>query len=243
MAAQFDLTGQRIAITGAGGGIGSNTAKLVAEMGADVMLSDLESPQALADYIVSKGREATANALDVTDRAQVEAWAESCGVTTSLIDCAAICPFDDWNDEGWDDVAAKVFNINLQGPLNLTRAFMNGMVERGNGGRIALVGSIAGRIGGVAAAPHYAMAKGGIHSFVRWASRRGAPHNILINAVAPAPVATPMTQSQSFKHVAFPMKRISEAEEIAGPLAFLVSPAASYVAGAVLDINGAMHFS
>ena len=243
MAAQFDLTGQRIAITGAGGGIGSNTAKLVAEMGADVMLSDLESPQALADYIVSKGREATATALDVTDRAQVEAWAEACGVTTSLIDCAAICPFDDWNDEGWDDVAAKVFNINLQGPLNLTRAFMNGMVERGNGGRIALVGSIAGRIGGVAAAPHYAMAKGGIHSFVRWASRRGAPHNILINAVAPAPVATPMTQSQSFKHVAFPMKRISEAEEIAGPLAFLVSPAASYVAGAVLDINGAMHFS
>jgi NAD(P)-dependent dehydrogenase (short-subunit alcohol dehydrogenase family) len=243
MAAQFDLTGQRIAITGAGGGIGSNTAKLVAEMGADVMLSDLESPQALADYIVSKGREATATALDVTDRAQVEAWAEACDVTTSLIDCAAICPFDDWNDEGWDDVAAKVFNINLQGPLNLTRAFMNGMVERGNGGRIALVGSIAGRIGGVAAAPHYAMAKGGIHSFVRWASRRGAPHNILINAVAPAPVATPMTQSQSFKHVAFPMKRISEAEEIAGPLAFLVSPAASYVAGAVLDINGAMHFS
>ena len=243
MAAQFDLTGQRIAITGAGGGIGSNTAKLVAEMGADVMLSDLESPQALADYIVSKGREATATALDVTDRAQVEAWAEACGVTTSLIDCAAICPFDDWNDEGWDDVAAKVFNINLQGPLNLTRAFMNGMVERGNGGRIALVGSIAGRIGGVAAAPHYAMAKGGIHSFVRWASRRGAPHNILINAVAPAPVATPMTQSQSFKHVAFPMKRISEAEEIAGPLAFLVSPVASYVAGAVLDINGAMHFS
>ena len=243
MAAQFDLTGQRIAITGAGGGIGSATAKLVTEMGADVMLADLETPQPLADYIVSKGREATATALDVTDRSQVEAWVEACGVTTSLIDCAAICPFDDWNDEGWDDVAAKVFNINLQGPLNLTRAFMNGMIERGSGGRIALVGSIAGRIGGVAAAPHYAMAKGGIHSFVRWASRRGAPHNILINAVAPAPVATPMTQSQSFEHVAFPMKRISEAEEIAGPLAFLVSPAASYVAGAVLDINGAMHFS
>ena len=87
------------------------------------------------------------------------------------------------------------------------------------------------------------MAKGGIHSFVRWASRRGAPHNILINAVAPAPVATPMTQSQEFAGELFPMKRISEAEEIAGPLAFLVSPAASYVAGVVLDVNGAMHFS
>jgi 3-oxoacyl-[acyl-carrier protein] reductase len=52
-----------------------------------------------------------------------------------------------------------------------------------------------------------------------------------------------MTQSQSFDGDIFPMKRIAEADEIAGPLAFLVSPAASYIAGAVLDINGAMHFS
>ncbi|MEL0018798.1 MAG: SDR family oxidoreductase [Rickettsiales bacterium] len=243
MAAPFDLTGQRIAITGAGGGIGSATARLVSEMGADVLLSDIDAPTPVADYIVSKGREATASALDVTDRAAVEAWADACGAATGLIDCAAICPFDDWNDEGWDDVAARVFDINLHGPLNLTRAFMNRMIDRGKGGRIVLVGSIAGRIGGVAAAPHYAMAKGGIHSFVRWASRRGAPHNILVNAVAPAPVATPMTQSQEFDSPGFPMKRIAEAEEIAGPLAFLVSPAASYVAGAVLDVNGAMHFS
>ena len=243
MATQFDLTGQRIAITGAGGGIGSATAKLVAEMGADVFISDLEAPDALANYINSKGRKSNASSLDVTDRTAVEAWAEQCGKITALIDCAAICPFDDWNDDGWDNVADRVFDINLHGPLNLTRTFMNGMIKRGNGGRIALVGSIAGRIGGVAAAPHYAMAKGGIHSFVRWAARRGAPHNVLINAVAPAPVATPMTQSQSFEKSLFPMKRISDAEEIAGPLAFLVSPAASYVAGAVLDVNGAMHFS
>jgi len=243
MAAQFDLTGQRIAITGAGGGIGSAAARLVAEMGADVMLSDIDAPQPLADYIASKGREATAAALDVTDRKAVEDWAAQCGAVTSLIDCAAICPFDDWEEDDWDAVAAKVFSVNLHGPLNLTRVFMNGMIERGNGGRIALVGSIAGRMGGTAAAPHYVMAKGGIHSFVRWVSRRGASHNILVNAVAPAPVATPMTQSQSFGHISFPMERIAEAEEIAGPLAFLVSPAASYIAGAVLDVNGAMHFS
>ena len=152
MAAQFDLTGQRIAITGAGGGIGSATARLVAEMGADVMLSDIDAPQPLADYIASKGREATAAALDVTDRKAVEDWAAQCGAVTSLIDCAAICPFDDWEEDDWDAVAAKVFNVNLHGPLNLTRVFMNGMTERGNGGRIALVGSIAGRMGGTAAA-------------------------------------------------------------------------------------------
>ena len=78
MAAQFDLTGQRIAITGAGGGIGSATARLVAEMGADVMLSDIDAPQPLAEYIASKGREVTAAALDVADRKAVEDWAAQC---------------------------------------------------------------------------------------------------------------------------------------------------------------------
>ena len=119
---------------------------------------------------------------------------------------------------------------------------MKRMIAR-KGGRIALVGSIAGRIGGVAAAPHYVMAKGGIHGFVRWAAKQGAAHNVLVNAVAPGPIATAMTQGQNFDGAGFPLGRMGEAEEIAGPLAFLISPAASYISGAVLDVNGAMHFS
>ncbi len=242
MANAFDLSGQRIAIAGAGGGIGQATAHLLAGMGADLMLADLEAPAPLADYISGLGRTAEATALDVTDRGAVETWAETCGKVDALIDCAAICPFDDWTDDGWDAVAARVFAVNLGGPINLTRAFMTGMMAR-DGGRIALVGSIAGRLGGVRAAPHYVMSKGGIHGFVRWAAKKGAAHNVLVNAVAPGPVATPMTQGEPFEPAGFPMRRIAQAEEIAGPLAFLVSPAASYVSGAVLDINGAMHFS
>jgi NAD(P)-dependent dehydrogenase (short-subunit alcohol dehydrogenase family) len=242
MTSQFDLSGQRIAIAGAGGGIGSATARLVADMGADVLLTDLEAPEAVAAAVAATGRAAEAAALDVTDRGAVEAWAEACGAVDAFIDCAAICPFDDWLDEGWDDVAARVFNIDLQGPLNLTRAFMPGMVERG-GGRIVLIGSIAGRFGGLLAAPHYVMAKGGVHAFVRWLARRGAPHNVLVNGVAPAPVETPMIDGEPFVPEEFPMRRVAQAEEVAGPLAFLVSPAASYVTGAVLDVNGAMHFT
>lgn len=238
----FDLTGQRVAISGAGGGIGSETARLVASMGADVCLSDLEAPNALAGFLSEKGRDATADALDVTDREAVEAWAEQCGSVDAFIDCAAICPFDDWSDDNWDTVAEKVFAINLMGPINLTRAFMKGMAAR-NGGRIALIGSIAGRLGGVAAAPHYVMSKGGIHAFVRWAAKRGAPDNVLVNAVAPGPIATAMTQGQDFDNSVFPLRRMGDPAEVAGPLAFLVSPAASYVSGVVLDVNGAMHFS
>ena len=117
-----------------------------------------------------------------------------------------------------------------------------GMVER-KAGRIALVGSIAGRIGGVASAPHYLMSKGGVHSFVRWAAKRGAPHNVTVNAVAPGVVDTPMTANQSFNYDQFPMGRKASAREMAAPLAFLVSPAAAYVNGAVLDVNSGMHFS
>ena len=239
----FDLSGMRIAISGAGGGIGSATARLVADMGAEVMLSDLEAPTPLADQIRSRGRSAAAaTGLDVTDRGGVEAWAEACGVVDALIDCAAISPFDNWDDDGWDGVAERVFAINLKGPINLTRAFMPGMIARRNG-RMALIASIAGRTGGVRAAPHYVMSKGGILAFVRWLAKKGAPHNVLVNAVAPSPVATPMIQDQPFEADQFPMRRVAEAAEIAGPLAFLVSPAASYVSGAVIDVNGAMHFS
>ena len=238
----FTLEGRRIAITGAGGGIGSTAARLAADLGADVMVSDLEAPDAVAESVRERGRRSEAAALDVTDRRAVEAWAASCGAVDALIDCAAICPFDDWTEDGWDEAADRVFDVNLRGPLHLVRSFMGSMAERG-GGRIALVGSIAGRIGGLVAAPHYVMSKGAIHSFVRWASRQGAPHNVLVNAVAPGPVRTPMTAGQAFDDARFPLGRMAEAEEIAGPLVFLVSPAASYVSGAVLDINGAMHFS
>ncbi len=242
MSNPFDLSNMLIAISGAGGGIGSATARLVADMGAGVMLSDLEAPTALADQIRSQGRSAEATALDVTDRGAVEAWAKACGVVDAFIDCAAICPFDDWEDEGWDGVAERVFATNLTGPLNLTRAFMRGMVERKKG-RMALISSIAGRSGGVRAAPHYVMAKSGIIGFVRWLAKKGAPHNVLVNAVAPSPVATRMIEGVPFDTETFPLRRVAEPEEIAGPLAFLVSPAASYVSGAVIDVNGAMHFS
>ena len=85
----FDLSNMRIAISGAGGGIGSATARLTAEIGAEVMLSDLEAPAALADELRARGRPAEAAALDVTDRGAVEAWAKACSVVDAFIDCAA----------------------------------------------------------------------------------------------------------------------------------------------------------
>lgn len=238
----FLLEGRRIAITGAAGGIGQAAGRLALELGAEVILSDREAPNELAEELGSGGKPVTAVALDVSDRAAVEAWVAGAGEIDALVDCAAICPFDDWDDEGWDDMAGRVFDINLGGPINLCRAVLPGMMARG-AGRIALVGSIAGRIGGVRSAPHYVMSKGGLHAFVRWAAKRGAPRGVTVNAVAPGVVDTPMTANQAFDYSALPLGRKASADEIAAPLLFLVSDAAGYVNGAVLDVNSGMHFS
>lgn len=233
----FSLEGQHVAITGAGGGIGSACARIAYELGARVSATDLREPG--LEGVSGSGHRA--DALDVTDQAGVEKWLDGLGDFDALIDCAAICPFTDWDNQGWNQEAERLFQVNLIGPLNLVRAAMPRM-HAAKKGRIALVGSVAGRIGGVRASAHYAMSKGGIHAFVRWASGRMAPH-CTINAVAPGPVDTPMTVDEEFNAETFPMQRMATADEIAGPLVFLVSPAASYINGAVLDINGALHFS
>lgn len=233
----FNLEGRHIAITGAGGGIGSEAARIAATLGARVSATDLRAPA--LEGMTGSGHAAAA--LDVSDQTAVEAWIESLGDFDGLIDCAAICPFSDWEEQGWNQQAEKVFQVNMLGPMNLVRAAMPKLKARGRGS-IALVGSIAGRIGGVRASPHYAMSKGGIHALVHWASTRMAPA-CNINAVAPGPVDTPMTQGEPYDASGFPMRRMASAAEIAGPLVFLVSPAAAYINGAVLDINGALHFS
>jgi NAD(P)-dependent dehydrogenase (short-subunit alcohol dehydrogenase family) len=233
----FNLEGRHIAITGAGGGIGSEAARIASSLGARISATDLREPA--LEAMTGSGHKTAA--LDVSDQAAVGAWIDGLGDIDGLIDCAAICPFTDWDNQGWNEEAEQVFRINMLGPMNLVRAAMPKMEARGKGS-IALVGSIAGRIGGVRAAPHYAMTKGGIHALVRWASTRMAP-SCTINAVAPGPVDTPMTQGEAFDSSGFPMERMAVAAEIAGPLVFLVSPAAAYINGTVLDINGAMHFS
>lgn len=233
----FSLEDHHIAITGAGGGIGSEAARIASALGARVSATDLQEPK--LEGITSSNH--TTAALNVSDQAAVDAWIASLGDFDGLIDCAAICPFSDWDEQGWNQEAEKVFQVNMLGPMNLVRAAMPKLKARGKGS-IALVGSIAGRVGGVRASPHYAMSKGGIHALVHWASTRMAPA-CTINAVAPGPVDTPMTQGEPYDASGFPMRRMASAAEIAGPLVFLVSPAAAYINGAVLDINGALHFS
>ena len=127
--------------------------------------------------------------------------------------------------------------VNLKAPLQLARAVMPGMAAR-SGGRIVLVGSVAGRIGGLIAGPHYVASKGGLHALVKWLAQRGGPQNVLVNGVAPASTDPAMTAGQPVDLTRIPLRRKSRPDEIAWPIAFLCSPAASYICGTVLDVNG-----
>ena len=234
----FHLAGRAALVIGADGGIGRATARVFASLGARLLLADLEAPEALASELAVGGAEATAVACDVRSREAIEATVAAAGDLDVLVYLAAIARFDyDWREPGWDDVFDEVIAVNLRGAVQAARAAMPGMAARG-WGRIVLVGSLAGKSGGLIAGAPYAASKGGLHALVKWLARRGGPDNVLVNGVAPASTMTPMMEGRPVDLRNIPLGRMSRPEEIAWPIAFLCSDAASYMTGAVIDVNG-----
>jgi NAD(P)-dependent dehydrogenase (short-subunit alcohol dehydrogenase family) len=241
MNAAFDLTGRRILITGAADGIGAATARVCASLGAEILLVDLRDAASVADQIREAGGRDSCRVADVGARATIERLAADVGDVDGLVANAAVCPWDDdWDDLNWDSNFDRVMAVNVLGPVHLARVFLPGMIRR-RWGRIVFVGSLAGRTGGLIAGPHYVASKGGIHAVVKWLARRAAPHGVLVNGVAPASVETPMMTDRPVDLARIPLARKAQPEEVAWPIAFLCSGAASYICGAVLDVNGGVH--
>lgn len=235
----FGLKGKRVLITGAAGGIGSATARACAQLGADLVLTDIRDCSALAEELAPVGAGAAAHVCDVRDRAAIDALAETVGGVDGLVLNAGAIAFDDWDSLEWEDSFHEIIQVNLLAPMQFARAFLPGMRTRG-GARIVLVGSIAGWTGGTLSTTgaHYVASKGGVHAFTRWLARRAAP-DVGVNAVAPSATATAMIAGQPSPAVGSQLvPRVASADEIAWPIAFLCSPAASFLSGVVLDING-----
>ena len=235
----FDLSDRRILITGAAGGIGAAAARICASLGAKTILIDIDAgAEVIARAIRQTGGAATAEAADVSQRAEMERIANQVGAIDGLVLNAAICPWDeDWNALDWDASFERVTKVNVLGPIHAARAFMPGLIARRKGA-IVLVGSLAGRTGGLIAGPHYVASKGAVHALVKWLGRQAAPHGVLVKGVAPASGETPMMRGRPVDLTRIPLGRKAEPEEIAWPIAFLCSDAASYLCGAILDVNG-----
>ena len=239
----FDLSGRRILITGAAEGIGAATARICASLGADLVLLDIGNSEPVAAEIRKAGRAALIVTADASSRPDVERVATEIGAIDALVLNAAVCPWDeDWRAPEWDASFERVMAVNVLGPIHAVRAFLPGMIERRRG-RIVFVGSLAGRMGGLIAGPHYVASKGGVHALVKWLAKQAAPHNVLVNGVAPASVETPMMREKPVDLTRIPLGRKAQPQEIAWPIAFLCSDAASYVCGTVLDVNGGVYMA
>jgi len=239
----FDLTGRRVMITGAGRGIGAAAATVCARLGAEVMVVDLAGAEEVAASVRNEGGTARSWRADISSRGEVDELVAAAGAIDALVLNAAICPWDDdWLSRDWDANFDRVMAVNVRGPIHFVRSVLPGMIERGRG-HIVLVGSLAGRTGGLIAGPHYVASKGAVHALVRWLARQAGPHNVLVNGVAPASIDTPMMRDRPVDLRRIPLGRMGRAEEIAWPIAFLCSDAASFVCGAILDVNGGVHMA
>ena len=240
----FDLTNKRILITGAAGGIGAATARACVAMGAsELVLADADPMEEISKELGEGQNSITVVQCDVSQRKDNTKLVATAGKIDAAIACAGICPLEeDWlDDPEWDQVFHRVIDVNLLGPIHLCRALLPAM-EANGGGRIILIGSIGGRMGGTSpiVQPHYIASKGGVHAFVWWLAQRAAPIGVLVNGIAPGPIATSMTATTNYPKDRYPLGRIGTPEEIAWPAAFLCSPAASYFSGSILDINGGL---
>jgi 3-oxoacyl-[acyl-carrier protein] reductase len=237
--------GQVALVTGAARGVGEAVAIALAVDGASIAVLDRDA--AALDGVVKRiGPSSLALTADLADvdrcEEAVAATVARFGRLDILVNNAAILtrtPLEKLTVSQFDLIIA----VNLRAPLFLARAAMRAM--RANpGGRIVNVASIAARTGGFGDVHAYAASKGGLVTLTRSLARDGARDGILVNAVLPANVDTPMVRDafpESEREriaSASPLGRMSTPQEIASLVVWLCQPGSSYVTGAAFDVNG-----
>ena len=214
-------------ITGGMSGLGAAAAARLAADGVEVVTFDVAAG---ADVRV-----------DVADAGAVAAAAAALGPVDILVNSAGIIgpnvPLSDVPLDGWDRTLA----VNLTGTFLMCRAFVPGMVARG-WGRIVNLASMAGKDGNPNMVP-YSVSKAGVIALTKSLGKELATSGVLVNAIAPAVIETPMnadTSPAALAHLTglIPMKRLGRADEVAELIAWLASDKVSFSTGAVYDISG-----
>jgi 3-oxoacyl-(acyl-carrier-protein) reductase len=245
----FSLEGKTALVTGGSRGIGKAIALALAARGANVGVTCLTGCKFAEDVrtqIRDSGRRAEYFAHDVGNPDEVGKLAaevaDTLGGVDILVNNAGITrdrSFKKMTQEMWDAVLA----VNLTGVFVVTKQFIDGMADRG-WGRVINISSIVGEVGNFGQA-NYAAAKAGVIGFTKTLAREYARKGVTVNAVAPGFIRTRMLQGVPEKAIEAvinmtPVGRLGEPVEIAAGVAFLASPAAGFVTGHVLDINGGM---
>ncbi|GAB5470268.1 MAG: 3-oxoacyl-[acyl-carrier-protein] reductase [Rhodospirillales bacterium] len=241
----FDLTGQKALVTGASGGIGGDIARALHAQGASVGLTGTRQGvlEALATELGERTSVLPCNLSDQDACAALPAQAEEAlGGLDILVNNAGLTRDNllaRMKDEEWDQVLA----VNLTAGFRLVRAALRGMMRRRHG-RIIGITSIVGVTGNPGQA-NYAASKAGMIGFSKALAGEVASRGITVNCVAPGFIATPMTEALSEKQRetllrAIPTGRLGSGDDVAAAVAYLASPAAAYVTGQTLHVNGGM---
>jgi NAD(P)-dependent dehydrogenase (short-subunit alcohol dehydrogenase family) len=246
----FTLTDQIAFVTGAGSGIGQGIAIGLAEAGADVALFDMPSSKGLEDTeraVREKGRRALVVTGDVVDgsslTAAVEATEKHLGPVSLAVNSAGIAnamPAEDMPLEQWK----RVIDVNLTGVFLSCQAEGRAMLAHKKGAIVniaSMSGSIVNR--GLTQA-HYNASKAGVAHLSKSLAMEWVARGVRVNAISPGYTLTPMNKrpevAEQLKVFAAetPMARIATVEEMVGPTIFLLSPAASFITGVDLLVDG-----
>lgn len=243
------LQNQIALVTGASRGIGQAIALELGRQGVTVIGTGTTEDGArnIDCFLKEAGLKGTGIALNVNNFAQVEGVIKAVqgefGEIAILVNNAGITRDNlllRMKDEEWDDI----METNLKSVFRLSRAVLRSMVKV-RYGRIINISSIVGATGNIGQA-NYAAAKAGIFGFSKSLAREVAGRNITVNCIAPGFIATDMTQSltekqQQILFQQIPVGRLGRPEDVAAAVAFIASPAAAYITGATLHVNGGMY--
>ena len=245
------LAGKIALVTGASRGIGRAIALALAREGATVVGTATTEAGALqiSEALAHSGAQGAGRALNVRDAAQCDALIASVqkqfGDVTILVNNAAVVRDNlalRMKDAEWDEV----METNLRGVFRLSRAVMRGMMKA-RWGRIISITSVVGAAGNPGQA-NYAAAKAGVVGMSKSLARELGSRNITVNCVAPGLIDTEMTRALSDEQRAaligqVALGRLGQPEDVAAAVAFLASPAAGYITGAVVHVNGGMYMA
>jgi 2-hydroxycyclohexanecarboxyl-CoA dehydrogenase len=235
-------------VTGAASGIGRATASALAAEGARVVVADVDRAkgEAAAAELRAEGRRADYVHVDMTDPASIDAFAaevqQRFGPVDLLVNGAGwgkTQPFLEGTPEFW----GKLVALNFVGPMQLTKALLPRMMEKG-GGKIVNVASDAGRVGSLGETV-YSGAKGGLIAFTKSLARETARYKVNVNCVCPGPTDTPLMAAVPDKvkdalTKAIPMRRLGQPEEVADAVVFFAGDRSDYITGQVLSVSGGL---